>query len=97
MMSIGPNMIRVGTMMLLCSVLLVGCGSKITSENFDKIQSGMTQAEVTAILGDPTESSGIALGPVGGTTSTWKGNGRTITIQFVNGKVIAKVFSGKNP
>ncbi len=87
---------QVGTMILLCSVLL-GCGSKVTSENFEKIQPGMTQAEVTAILGDPTESSSIGVGPVGGTTSTWKGNGRTITIQFVNGKVIAKVFSGKNP
>ncbi len=91
------SLVRAGAMMLVCSILLLGCASKITQENFEKVQSGMTQAEVKAILGDPTESSSIGFGPVAGTTSTWKGNGSTITIQFVNGKVIAKVFSGKNP
>lgn len=84
-------------MMLLCAALLLGCGSKVSQENFAKIQSGMTESEVTAILGPPTESNSIGFGPVGGTTSTWKDNGRTITIQFVNGKVIAKAFSGKTP
>ena len=88
--------VLVGLTLLLCSTLLLGCTSKLTQENFEKVQSGMTQAEVAAILGDPTESSSIGLGPFGGTTSTWKDGGRTITIQFVNGKVIAKVFSGKN-
>ncbi len=89
------SLMRVGPMMFLCCTLLFGCGSKVTPENFEKIQSGMTQEEVRAILGDPTESSGIAIGPVGGTTATWKANDRTITIQFVNGKVIAKVLAGK--
>jgi hypothetical protein len=88
---------QVGGMMLLCATPLVGCGSKITPENFQKIQSGMAESEVTAILGTPTETSSIGFGPVGGTTSTWRDNGRTITIQFVNGKVLAKVFSGKTP
>ena len=87
--------IQIGAMILLCSTLLLGCGSKITQENFDKIHSGMTQEEVTAILGNPTESTSMGLGPAGGTTCTWKGDGRTITIQFVNGKVIAKVSSPK--
>ncbi len=93
----GSGRMQVGVMMLLCATMLLGCGSKVTPENFAKIQSGMTEAEVTAILGPPTESSSIGFGPVGGTTSTWKDNGRTITIQFVNGKVLAKTFSGKTP
>lgn len=96
-MSKGRSLVRVGAMILLCAASPLGCGSKITQENFDKIQSGMTQAEVTALLGDPTESSSVAFGPVGGTTSTWKANGRTITIQFVNGRVLAKAYSGKTP
>jgi hypothetical protein len=89
--------IQVGAMMLLCATLLLGCGSKVTQENFAKIQSGMTEADVTAVLGPPTESNSIGFGPVGGTTSMWKDNGRIITIQFVNGKVLAKAFSGKTP
>ena len=91
------SFVQVGAVMLLCSALLVGCGSKVTQENFEKIHSGMTQAEVRAILGEPTESSGIALGPLGGTSSTWKSNGNTIAIQFLNDKVVAKTFSGKKP
>ena len=87
--------VQVVGMILLCSILLLGCGSKVSQENFNKIQTGMTQAEVTSILGNPTESSSIAFGPIGGTTSTWKENSGTITIQFVNDKVIAKAFSGK--
>ncbi len=88
---------QVGALMLLCGALLMGCGSKVTQENFDKIQTGMTEAEVTAILGNPTESSSVTFGPIGGTTSTWKASSGTITIQFVNGKVLAKAFSGKTP
>lgn len=87
----------VWAVMLLCCTLLLGCGSKVTQENFEKIRSGMTESEVTAILGRPTESNSIGFGPVGGTTSAWKDDGRTITIQFVNGKVMAKAFSGKTP
>jgi hypothetical protein len=88
---------QVGAMVLLYAILASGCGSKITQENFEKIQYGMTEAEVRGILGNATESSSITLGPVGGTSSTWEEKGRTITIQFVNGKVFAKVFSGKKP
>jgi len=96
-MSKGSGRMHAGVLMFFCATLLLGCGSKVTQENFAKIQSGMTETEVTAILGPPTESNSLGLGPVGGTTSTWKDNGRTITIQFVNGKVLAKAFSGKTP
>jgi hypothetical protein len=77
---------------LLCTILLVGCGSTISEENFEKIHSGMTQAEVRAILGEPTESASMGVGPLVGTTATWRGEGGTITIQFVNEKVFAKQF-----
>jgi SmpA/OmlA family protein len=87
--------VQVVGIILLCSIPLLGCGSKVSQENFDKIQTGMTQAEVTSILGSPTESNSIAFGSIGGTTSTWKDNSGTITIQFVNDKVVAKAFSGK--
>ena len=70
---------------------------KVPWENFEKIRSGMTESEVTAILGRPTGSNSVRFGPVGGTTSTWKDDGRTVTIQFMNGKVLAKAFSGKTP
>src|SRR5437016_8437966 len=42
----------------LCSTLLLcGCGKKIGKSDFDKVQQGMTAAEVEKILGSPTMTS----------------------------------------
>ena len=82
------------TIIVLFSLCLAACGtSQLTQENFDKIHTGMTLAEVTAILGEPTESSSVDVAVFSGTASTWKKDGTTITIQFANGKVVAKQFS----
>jgi uncharacterized protein (DUF608 family) len=80
---------------LLLGVLgLAACGaSRVNQENFDKIQTGMTLAQVTAILGEPTEASSVDVAVFSGTVSKWKKGDITISIQFVNGKVVAKQFS----
>lgn len=71
-----------------------GCSvDKISKENFDRIKTGMTEAEVQAILGPPTESTGVDVTVFSGTTSIWKKSDTVISIQFVNGKVVAKQFS----
>ena len=46
--------------------------------------------EVGAILGEPTESSGMSFGALSGDTWVWKTKGTTIAIQFLGGKVLAK-------
>ncbi len=80
-------------LLLILSVVLASCmASPINEANFQKIKTGMTQAEVQAILGPPTESSSVDVAVFAGTTSTWKHKDVTISIQFVNGKVIAKQF-----
>ncbi len=88
---------RAGAAVLLASALLAGCGSKITQENFDKIQTGMSREDVKAILGEPTESSGVSVGTISGDSWVWKKDGTVITIQFVGGKVLAKQFARKAP
>jgi len=78
------------------SLFLVACsGSAINQANFDKIQNDMTTAQVVAILGEPTESSSINIGPLSGSNSTWKNDTSTINIQFVNGTVKLKSFEKK--
>jgi hypothetical protein len=72
--------------------LMACAGAKINQENFDKIKTGMTLAEVKAILGEPADSSSIDLAVISGATAMWKGEGITINIQFMNGKVMAKEF-----
>jgi hypothetical protein len=75
---------------------LAACGSRINQGNFEKIQTGMTMAQVTAILGEPTESSSVDVAVFSGTVSKWKKGDVTITVQFVNGKVVAKQLSKSN-
>jgi Na+-translocating ferredoxin:NAD+ oxidoreductase RnfG subunit len=78
----------------LLSTLLVGCYSKITKENYDKIQTGMTLEEVKNVLGEPTESNTLGVGNLlSGTNAVWKNEETTITIKFLNDKVQFKTFS----
>jgi outer membrane protein assembly factor BamE (lipoprotein component of BamABCDE complex) len=39
--------------LMLCAFCLAACGSQVNQANFDKVQIGMTMAQVTAILGSP--------------------------------------------
>ena len=80
-----------GRAILVALVLLAGC-SKITQENFARIQDGMAEQEVLAILGQPAESSNITVLSLSGTSSKWTADGAVISIQFVNGKVRVKSF-----
>jgi hypothetical protein len=74
------------------AVLLLAACTKITQENFAKIQDGMSEQEVTAILGSPTESSSGSILGISGTSSKWTGGDAVITIRFVNGKVALRSF-----
>ena len=76
----------------LCLVLALAACSKVTQENYARIQDGMSEQEVHAILGKPAESSSAAILGLSGTSSKWTADGVVITIQFANGKVRLKSF-----
>ena len=75
---------------------LAGC-SRVTQENFARIQNGMTEQEVHAILGQPTESSSITILGLSGTSSRWRSGDAVITVQFANAKVRLKSFDQTGP
>jgi hypothetical protein len=92
----------------LCFIMS-GCGkTKITKENFDKIENGMTLQEVEHILGDGTPSGGdgslvaaqvgVDVGSGARQSSTveyvWESGNNSITVAFRQGKVIQKRKSG---
>jgi len=52
----------------------------------------MTEQEVGAILGNPTESSSSSLLGMSGTASRWVGRDAEINVRFVGGKVATKTF-----
>jgi hypothetical protein len=75
------------------ALLLLAACSRVTQDNFAKIQDGMTEQEVASILGSPAESSSGSVLGISGTSSKWAGGDAVITIQFVNGKVALKTFN----
>ena len=76
---------------LLVALAITAC-SKVTQENFAKIQDGMSEQEVISLLGAPTESNSINVLGVSGTSSRWAGRDAVINVRFVNGKVALKSF-----
>lgn len=82
---------RIRTLALALLLFAAAC-SKITQENFSRIQDGMSEQEVQALLGSPTESSSKTLLGITGTSSKWVASDALITVQFVNGKVLLKSF-----
>ncbi|WP_137886321.1 outer membrane protein assembly factor BamE [Pseudomonas sp. 2FE] len=69
-------------------VLLAAC-SKINQENYSKIKTGMTKAEVESLLGAPTDCSGA----LGFSSCTWGDQKSFISIQYAGDKVL--MFSGQ--
>lgn len=84
---------------VMIGVLLAGgCGSKITRENYEKIQTQMTLAEVEAILGKGKagHTGGVSLDKlaISGGTYTWEADGKSITVVVLNDKVVTKSHKG---
>lgn len=72
--------------MLVTLLFVVGC-SKISKENYDKLEMGMEYYEVTALLGSPdncAESMGVK-------SCTWGNEAKNIKVNFLGDKAV--VFS----
>jgi hypothetical protein len=76
--------------LVLC---LVACGSRLNQENFDNIHEGMSQKEVREILGEPVDASGRSVLGLSGGEAVWKDDKTTITVHFLNDKVVSKRMS----
>ena len=76
--------------LLLC---LAACGARLSQENFDKIHQGMSQKEVREILGEPVDASGASFLGLSSGEAVWKDDKTTITVHFLNDKVVTKEMS----
>lgn len=86
-----PLLTRLPVIAIL-ALALAACGSPVNQENFARIETGMTQQEVEAILGKPSEASTASFGGVSGGSATWNHKDVTISVQFMNDKVQFKQF-----
>jgi len=79
---------------IVCAVALPGCGSKLTQENFAAIRPDMSEADVIKLLGKPTstENSKGLLGDM--TKDVWKDGNKSITVEFVTGRILSVEKAG---
>ena len=82
---------RLGIAILL--MCLAACGSRLSQENFDKVREGMSQKEVREILGEPAGAEGASLLGLSSGEAVWKDDKTTITVHFLNDKVVSKQMS----
>lgn len=74
--------------LFLFALLLIAC-SKVTAENYRKIQIGMPYPQIVQLLGEPTRCDSLLTAK----TCTWGSKDKTIDIQFVADQVV--FFSSK--
>ena len=103
--------IRVFTVLAFAGTLavLAACSkSKMTMANYEKVATGMSQADVEGILGPGKEKASTSVAvpgaSVGGVTVpatdtsakvlTWQDGRKIISVTFVNGKVMSKTQFG---
>ncbi len=88
----------VGVALLGLAVLVLSGCNKLSKSNYDKIQNGMTSSQVEDILGQGTEKAGAgaAVGNLGGSAKviTWGDEKKSVTVTFVNDKVVLKAEQG---
>jgi hypothetical protein len=87
------KLLTVVVLVAFMAVVVTGC-SKVTKSNYDKIENGMSKADVEKILGKGTEEKGGGVGDLTGTMVTWKKGETSISVTFANDKVVAKAQSG---
>jgi len=83
---------RIAAVVLALLLTAAAACSKINEDNFGKVRDGMSEHEVLALLGTPSESSSVSVLGISGTASKWVAKDAMITVQFVNGKVRGKTF-----
>jgi uncharacterized protein YceK len=67
---------------ILMFVALAGC-SKVTTENYAKLQMGMEYQQVIALLGEPVHCDSVMMAK----NCVWGTSPKTISIQLVSDKV----------
>jgi hypothetical protein len=78
---------------VLVLVLVLTGGNKVTPENFAKLRGGMTENEVTQILGAPTLASTRGLNRI----LIWQSGENVVTVSFLNDRVVGlhAAFGGR--
>ena len=81
---------------LALAVMLTAC-TRITQENYLRIDEGMNELEVNRLLGSPTESQSFNAFGLSSNVSRWVASDAVITVRFLNGKARIKTYDKPAP
>ncbi|WP_410500175.1 DUF3862 domain-containing protein [Chitinibacter sp. S2-10] len=81
-----------GLCLTLLAFALIAC-SKITAENYQKIETGMSRAQVVEILGEPTQTQTSNLVGIASEQAVWESGKVKITATLVNDTVLIRNMS----
>lgn len=76
--------------LVFVSFLLAACGASLTQENYEKIQNGMTEEQVKALISEPTHVERMGVGEFSGAKFEYENGPTGATILFFNGVVSLK-------
>lgn len=81
-----------GLLPLVLVFVLIGCGlgSRLTQENYDKINTGMNEEQVVEILGKPTEVQTSSMLGFSSRTLIYKSGDRKAEIVLMSDLVASK-------
>lgn len=89
------RVISILLVIILASSLLVGCGDKITLEQYKQIETGMSYEKVVEILGQGEEVSSSEVSDIKTTMYQWiNSDGSNISVTLQNEKVVSKAQAG---
>ena len=74
----------------LAALLLLTACSKVTLENYNKLQMGQTYEQTVALLGDPARCDEV----IGVRQCQWGSEQKGVSVSFVAGKVV--LFAATN-
>jgi hypothetical protein len=88
--------LRLAVLAAGCLVFVAGCENKVTKDNYDQIEVGMTEAQVEAILGEGEDTVDAEAGIPDASfkMKTWTHGNSSIVIMFQDGKVATKARAG---
>ncbi len=74
---------------MLCAALAFGC-SKVTRENYDKIEMGIEYTDVVGFIGEPDNCDAA----FGAKSCIWGNDAKNITVKFMGDKVALPSMTG---
>lgn len=74
----------------MCLIMVLSACSKLTLENYNKIEAGMSYEDVTSLIGKPEKCNDV----MGIRNCTWGDEKRSVNVSFVGGKAL--LFASKN-